>query len=526
MLDLLVRGGTVVDGSGRPGFRADVGVSGGRVVAIGHLEGSDAARVLEATELCVAPGFVDVHSHSDFTLLVDPRAQSAIAQGVTTELIGNCGHGCAPISDPELAKTNIYGYTPVERFDWSSMGEYLERLQLKRPAVNVATLVPNGNLRLAAVGLADRPAAATEVRYMAALLEESLDAGAFGLSTGLEYPAERTASPDEITALCRVVARRGGLYATHTRNRDVQAVESIAEAIAVAERAEVRLQVSHIIPRRAGDPGAWHRALELVDTTRARGLDIAFDSHTRLHGITNLSNALPPEEFALGPAELAARLTQPEARARIKRHRSLISSFGLGGWDRVFLFSSRRCPERVGKSFAELAPVGGDAIDAILDVLLAEVEDPHAVLCTCHSYEDEWLRATMRHPLGMPGSDATDLCLDGPLASATFLGAYTWAGWFFRRLVTETGDLSLEDAVRKLTSIPAQRIGLTDRGMIVEGACADLAVFDPARFCDRGTMTTPNRLADGVHHVIVNGTVALKNGSFTGHRGGSVLRSG
>ena len=526
MLDLLIRGGTVVDGSGRPGFRADVGVSGGRVVAIGDLDAREAARVLDAGELCVAPGFVDIHSHSDFTLLVDPRAQSAIAQGVTTELIGNCGHGCAPISEPELVKTNIYGYTPHERLDWTSMGEYLERLESRRPAVNVATLVPNGNLRLAALGLAERPASKAEVRYMSVLLEESLAAGAFGLSTGLEYPAERTASPDEILALCRVVQRRGGLYATHTRNRDVHAVESIAEGVAVAERAGVRLQVSHIIPRRAGDPTAWERALELVDTTRARGLDIAFDSHTRLHGITNLSNALPPEEFALGPAELAARLADPGVRARTKSHHSLISSFGLGGWDRVFLFSSPHCPDLVGRSFAELAPRGGDAFDAILDVLLAEVEDPHAVLCTCHSYEDEWLRATMRHPLGMPGSDATDLSLDGPLGSATFLGAYTWAGWFYRRLVTETGDLSLEEAVRRLTSIPAQRIGLADRGLIVEGAWADLAVFDPARFCDRGTMATPNQLADGVHHVIVNGTVARENGHFTEQRGGAILRSG
>jgi N-acyl-D-aspartate/D-glutamate deacylase len=208
----------------------------------------------------------------------------------------------------------------------------------------------------------------------------------------------------------------------------------------------------------------------------------------------------------------------------MRRHDSLISSFSLGGWDRVYLFSSERCPDMVGKSFEELAPAGGDAFDAILDVLLAEAGDPHAPMCICHSYEEEELRRTFLHPLCTVGSDATALGTDGPLADKEFLGAYTWAAWFFRRFVRETADFTVEEAVRKLAAAPADRLGLTDRGRIEDGAWADVVVFDPARFRERGTLEASNRLATGVAHVVVNGVVSMEEGVFTGDRGGRVLR--
>lgn len=523
-VDLMVRGGTVVDGTGNPRFRADVGVKSGAIVAVGDLSAIRAARVLDASHLLVAPGFIDIHSHSDFTLLVDARAQSSIGQGVTTEVIGNCGHGCAPITDAAPFRSNIYGYSSDVEVNWRTVGEYLQRLEDARPAVNVAMLVPNGNLRISVVGMAERPAAPHEVRQMARLLEAGLRAGAFGFSTGLEYPAERACSEAEISALCRVVAETGGLYATHTRNRDVGALEAIEEAVRIAEITGVRLQISHIIPRRAGVPDAPARALAVVDRARARGVDVAFDAHTRLYGITNLSVCLPPWALAEEGPGLAARLRDPQARTKMKDYPSIISSFARGGWDRVFLFKSDRCADLVGKSIRELVGPGQDPWDAIYDILLAEIVNVHSPLCLCQAYEEDDLTVTYRHPVCTIGSDATALGVDGPLATSTFLGAFTWAAWFFRRFVRERAVFTVEEAVRKLSSSPAERLGLSKRGYIGEGGRADLVVFDPGRFEDCGTLRSPNQLARGIVHVVVNGCVAFENGRFTGARGGEVLR--
>ncbi len=523
-MDLIIRGGTVVDGTGRPRFRADVGVADGMIAEVGDLSTAGAAQILDADGLVVAPGFIDIHSHSDFTLIVDPRAQSSISQGVTTEVIGNCGHGCAPMSAMEVCRGNIYGYTPGVPITWRTFSEYLARLEEVQPAVNVAALVPNGNLRLAVVGLADRAATAREISEMAKLLESGLAAGAFGYSTGLEYATERACGEAEITALCRVVAEAGGLYATHTRNRDVSALAAIEEAIRTAEQAGVRLQISHIIPRRVRGSDLASQAVALVDQARARGIDAAFDAHTRLHGITNLSACLPPWALAGDTAEIAARLRDPAARVRMKQYESIISSFGLGGWDRVTLFRSDRRPELVGRSFQELAAGAQDPWDAVYDVLLAEIDDLHRPLCLGHAYDEGDLRTTYEHPHCTIGSDATALAVDGPLAGSIFLGAFTWVGWFFRRFVREDARFTLEEAVHKLTALPAERLRLQRRGVLREGAWADVVAFDPGRFEERGTLETPNRLAEGVSHVVVNGCVTVAQGSATGRRGGAVLR--
>ena len=482
-------------------------------------------QILDATGLVVAPGFIDIHSHSDFTLLIDPRAQSQTFQGVTTELVGNCGHGCAPLGDDIDAYTgNIYGYQDLAPIDWTMMAGYLDRLEEAAPAVNVATLVPNGNLRLRAVQDVRRAANGPETKRMVCLLEEALDAGAYGFSTGLEYPAERAASEQEIIELCRVTARRDALYATHERNREVRAVEAVEEGLQAARVTGVRLQLSHIIPRRGGPQDSLERCIQLVEAAHTGGLDVEFDAHTRLHGITNLSAVLPSWATEAGPGRLRQYLADPGARDRLRRYDSIISSFGLGGWDRVALFHSGGSPGKVGYSIADLAGGGGDPFDTMYDLLLAEGDDPHGALLIVHSYDEEMLAHTFRHPLCTTESDATALCVDGPLAGTTFLGAYTWVGSFFRTMVRERGDLTLEEAVHKLTAQPADRIGLSDRGRVVKGKQADLVVFDPDVFADRGTLDNPNRLAVGVHHVLVNGRPTVLAGEETGERSGRVLR--
>ena len=519
-------GGLVVDGTGETSRSADVGVSGDRIAAIGDLSRAAAALTLDAAGMVVAPGFIDIHSHSDFTLLVDPRAQSQIYQGVTTELVGNCGHGCGPfVGDIDRFKGNIYGYQDLLDIDWRSLGEYLERLDEIRPAVNVATLVPNGNLRLAAVADVSRPATNPEIREMTKLLEEGLDAGAFGLSTGLEYPPEHHASEAEIVALCARVAARGGLYATHERERDVLAIEAVDEGIRAAMGSSVRLQLSHLIPRRGAPERALEQMIEPSEAAAADGVDVQFDAHTRLHGITNLSASLPQWALEGGPGDLAARLQDRAARERLKEYRSIIASFGLGGWDRVFLFASEGSPDAVGRSLADLTPPGADVFDTIYDLLLAEGDDPHPALVIVHSYEEDMLIETFKHPMCTTESDATALCVDGPLAGTTFLGAYTWASWFYRHMVRDGGHLSLEAAVHKLTAQPASRIGLTDRGALREGYRADITVFDPGRFAEQGSLDGPNRLAAGVQHVLVNGGPTIVSGGETGGRHGAVLRA-
>ena len=525
MFDLVIQGGRVVDGTGATAFGGDIGVTGDRITAIGDLSMAEARDTLDAAGLVVAPGFIDIHSHSDFTLLIDPRAHSQVYQGVTTELVGNCGHGCAPLGPNVEAFTgNVYGYQDVLPIDWTTMEGYLARMEEAAPAVNVATLVPNGNLRLAVVDDVRRPASGEETAGMARLLEQGLDAGAFGFSTGLEYPAEREASEEELIELCRVTARSGGLYATHERNRELLAIEAVEEGLRAAAATGVRLQLSHIIPRRGGPADSLERCIELVEAAHAGGLDVEFDAHTRLHGITNLSAVLPSWAVDGGPGRLRRYLTDPATRVRLKRYASIISSFGLGGWDRVALFCSEGSPDKVGHSIADLTPAGADPYDTMYDLLLAEGDDPHGALLIAHSYDDDMLAFTFRHPLCTTESDATALCTDGPLAGTTFLGAYTWAGSFFRTMVRERQDLTLAEAVYKLTAQPAGRIGLADRGRLLKDKQADIVVFDPDEFSDRGTLDEPNRPAVGVRHVLVNGGLTVLDGKETGSRSGRVLQ--
>lgn len=519
-LDMVIRGGTVFDGSERPPVAMDVGISGGRIVALGKIE-TEAQLSLDASGLAVAPGFIDIHSHSDYTLLVDPRAVSAIAQGVTTEVIGNCGFGCAPVGDPKLAQMAIYGFDGSVAIRWRRVGEYLDKLASVSPAVNVMTLVPNGQLRLQAVGLAERAARGKEIGVMRDRLREGMDEGAVGYSVGLEYPTEIGAGNQELVALASEAGRMDGIFAVHTRNRAKGAPAAVSEAIQIARDAQVRLQVSHLIPR-SGDIEA-QACLELVEAARNESLPIAFDMHTRRYGTTMLSTLLPPWALESGPDGLRKHLESRSSRERMKRFRSLIGS--LGDWEKVQLLD---IPGRADISRLTLAEIGRrrgrDPRDCALDILLEEAEHIHRPMVILHVNSECSQKLAFAHPLCVPGSDATTLAPDGRLAGNMFHGAYTWAAWYWRALVREWKLLKPEQAVNRLTSRPASIIGIKDRGHIGRGAYADIAVFDPQTFGERGTTFEPNKLAQGMRHVVVNGVVTLKDGIRTGARNGSVLR--
>jgi N-acyl-D-amino-acid deacylase len=512
MFDLVIRNGTLIDGSGAPGRRADVGVIADRVAVIGNVQ-AQGAEELDAAGLIVAPGFIDIHSHSDYTLLVDPRAVSSISQGVTTEVIGNCGFGCAPITDRALAAGSIYGFDGSIPLDWSTTAGYLERLEQARPAVNVVTLIPNGQLRRSVMGISGEAASADQRSAMLQLLEEGLEAGAFGYSTGLEYPAESGAPAEEIAALLEPVARRQRLYATHTRRRDAGSIQAIEEALDAARHSGVRLQISHMLPRKT-DEGELERALAAVEQARGDGICVHFDMHTRQFGFTFLSTLLPPWATAEGPQTLRRHLTDRASRERIKAHRSIVNG---GGWERVSL---------LGRPVTELAAERGvEPHDFCLDLLSADIEQLDRTMVMIQAYSADQQAHVFHHPLCMPGSDATALAPDGPLAARTFHGAYSWAAWFFRFMVRERRLMRSEEAIYRLTGLPAQVLGIDDLGIVDIGRRADFAIFHEREFAETASISSPNTLARGMRYVIVGGAICLRDGQVLNVRNGRIRRA-
>jgi N-acyl-D-amino-acid deacylase len=521
-LDFALVGGDVIDGTGAPARRENVGIYAGEIAALGNFEVGKDTPVIDARGLIIAPGFIDIHSHSDYTLLVDSRAVSSLTQGVTLEVVGNCGYGCAPILNAALAPMSVYGALKGPPLAVCSTADYLTRLEAAKPAVNVMTLVPNGQLRLGHVGVTEKPATAEQLVRMKNTLARSLEEGAVGYSTGLQYAQEIGATAAEITELCRVTAAVDGLYATHTRDRDAHAVEAIAEAIDAARDSGVRLQVSHITPRTG--LAVTEEAIRLVERARESGLDVAFDMHTRTFGFTHLKNVIPPWAHEGPPAKILERLRDPTMRAKFRRHPNLIA--GVGDWERILLTSSGKLQKMNGLSFAEIGRQWNlHPHDAAFKVLEVEFETLHEPMVILKTYDEEVLAATYRHPLCMIGSDATALALDGPLAGEVFHGAYTWASWFWRRMVRELRVVSREEAIHRLTGLPARTMRLADRGELRVGARADVAVFDPQAFGETATIDQPNRLAVGMRHVFVNGVHSLADGKLTGARAGEVIRA-
>jgi N-acyl-D-aspartate/D-glutamate deacylase len=515
-------GGEVIDGKGGPPSAVDVLIRGDRIAEVAQRGSIQADENVDCSGLLITPGFIDIHSHSDLTLLLDPRASSAVAQGVTLEVIGNCGHGCAPIRDINLARRAMYGPIPEAGFfGWRTMSGYLQRLQEERPAINVAALVPNGQLRLKHLGIAQRPAQEDELKRMCRDLENALDEGAFGFSTGLEYVQERFATREEIGALCAVVAKKKRLYATHTRDRDSLALAAIEEAIDTATEVGVRLQVSHITPR--GGMNDTEQALRVIDEARRRGLDVGFDMHTRLFGFTHLQQLLPLWVMEGAPKEIQKRLGDPFVLDAVRNHPNIIKA--VGDWSKVVLMDCAELPHLNGATFTEIAArLSTDEFSAAMRVLSAEAANLERPMVLLKTYSEEVLQATYQHTDCMIGSDATSLAPDGPLAGEKFYGAYTWTSWFLRRMVREKKALTLPEAVRRLTSLPADWMGLSDRGCVQVGFKADIAVLDWNNYGDRGSVEHPSRLAQGIRHLFVNGVPTIKDGAPTGQRAGEVLR--
>jgi N-acyl-D-amino-acid deacylase len=527
---LLIQNGLIADGTGAPAFGGEIVIERDRIVRITPTSELDrergtpreTAEVVDATGFLVTPGFIDIHSHSDHTLLADPRAFSSVNQGVTLEVVGNCGFGCFPVEDPDLARSRIYAYQDAIPISWKSAAEYFDTLEGGRPGINVVSLVPNGQLRLAVIGPDGRAATRSEQKEMRGLLEESLEAGAWGISTCLESGEEISMSEDEVAELCRSVAAGGGIHATHTRDRAEHAAEAIQEGIRTAEKAGVRLQVSHLIPDRG--IADLEECLAVVDAAADR-VDVSFDMHTRLFGIGYLYSAVPPALMQGTAHEVADRLRDPETRRQAASYRSTMSA--IGDWHRVMLLDNDIWPEYARQSVAQIASARGNSpMEAICDLLAATSDDLSRLWTVELTFTEDEQRITFPHPLCVPASDAAALAPDGPLAASSFHGAYSWASWFYRYVVREKGLLPLEEGIHKLTGQPAGILGLKDRGVLKPGAFADVAIFDSGIFADKETMFAPNEPAIGMRYVFVNGVLTLKDGALTGERAGRVLRHG
>ena len=525
--DILIRGGTVIDGSGRPGEVADVAIEGGKIARVGPASAGRAARVIDAAGLAVTPGFIDIKTHSDFTLPINPKAESKVRQGVTTEIIGHCGYSVAPVlpGKARLLADYLSGGAPWLPFRETSFPAYLDTFP--KVAVNAGMLVGHNTLRLMVMGLDDRAPTPAELQQMTDLLDEALAAGALGLSTGLFTPPGSFAEPSEIMALCAVVAWHKALYFTHIRDEANKVLEALDEAIAVARAYPIHVEIVHLKCSGVDNWGKAGEILARIERARAQGCDIDCDAYPYAAGANPLKNLLPGWVQVGGNEAMLARLAQPEARARIEAE---IADDGLNNWGRIPSWEavqvsiSPKLPQTAGRTIAQLAAArGGDPIDIVCDLL---IEDNGATRVLITSIAEDDIRTIVRSPTALVGSDGNcvaDYGIVGQgLPHPRFYGTFPR---IISRYVHDERLLPLELAIHKMTGATARAVKLRDRGLVAEGLRADVAIFDPEDFRDRATYATPHQYPSGGRTtVIVNGVVVVDNAAHTGALPGVVLR--
>lgn len=507
--DFAITGGTVVDGTGSPRRTADVAIVGDRIAAIGPGP-FPATETIDATGCIVAPGFIDLHSHADFTVLGHPGAETQLAQGVTTLVTGNCGLSPFPAHDSGQAGAQ-----------WPDAYGFGDAVTAARPAVNVGLQLGHNTLRVAVIGNEDRPPTTAELEQMCAIITESATApGVVGFSTGLIYIPGLFAQSDELCTLVAAAATAGLLYSTHMRNETSELAAAVEEAIETAERAGARLQISHLKAMGPENWGTVNRALELMDQARIRGVDVTADVYPYTASSTDLSSRLARWAVDGGLSALLERLADPETRIRIADE--LRSRFGRDiDPDGVVIAAlpSGEFHRYIGHSLSEIgADRGTDAADAALDVLAAH---QGSVSIVNHAMSEDDMRSVLAHPQVSVASDGAMLAPAGP--GRPHPRSFGTFARVLGRYVRDERTLTLEDAIRKMTSLPASRIRVTDRGMLAPSMAADVVILDPNTIEDTSTFDAPWQLARGVRDVFVNGIPTVSGGDLTGHRGGRLL---
>ena len=529
--DVLILNGRVVDGTGAPWFYGDVGINGDRISAIGELDGRKAATTIDAANLIVAPGFIDMLGQSEFNVLVDPRAASKITQGITTEITGE-GGSIAPLNDALVRSAQ----PTYDRFkvalDFRTLNEYFARLQKNKPAINLGTFVGAGGLRSYVMGAGQKPAAAGDLDQMKKLVEQAMQHGALGLSTSLQYVPGRFATTDEIVELAKVAKQHGGIYISHQRSESGQIMSSLDEVFAVAERANIAAEVWHLKTAYKANWGRMADVLKRFDEARARGLDVTANMYPYDRTSNGLDACLPLWVREGGLDQMIARLKDPSLRDRIKRDMDDANAkdwenqwYGSGGGAGVMISTVLDPALRKweGKNLVEIGKeMGKDPRDAAMDLVIADRGETSVIISIMR--EDD-VRLALANPMISIGTDSGARAEDGPFSESK---SHPRAWGSFPRVlgkyVRDERLIPLEDAIRRFTSRPAMRVGITDRGILRPGMKADVTIFNPATVRDVSTFVDPTHYSQGIEHVLVNGVAVVSGGKITDGRPGQVVR--
>jgi N-acyl-D-amino-acid deacylase len=523
---VVVVNGNVLDGTGGPAMRVDVGIIGDTIAAVGSIAPEQGRRALDAADFYVAPGFIDVHTHSDSSIFAYPSADSRVRQGITTEVTGNCGSSAAPLEGPSAEEFRAEVLEDHGVYvEWTGVDSYYQTLEQIGVATNQAMLLGQGTVRENAVGLENRGLSQGELTSVLRAVEEGLDQGAFGLSTGLEYTPGRYTPTAEIVALARLVARRGGLYASHIRNEEANLLAAVHEAIQVGRDAGVRVEISHL--KAAGRPN-WAKqraALDLIEAARSDGVDVMADAYPYTAYSTGLTIFMPSWALEGGWPQLAKRLEDPADRSRIREAYSSQIAVDPGDYDLIVLASTRSEKNRhlVGMDLVQLgAEWDLDPVDAALRLVS---EEEGRVSIVGHGMSPENVELVLAHPLVMIGSDGSSMAPTGRAAETRpHPRSYGTCPRVLGHYCRERKIFDLTTAIKKMTSMAADHVGLRDRGRIARGSKADLVVFDAAEVRDQATFDDPHQYPVGVRYVLVNGKLVVDEGHHTGVRPGMVLR--
>jgi N-acyl-D-amino-acid deacylase len=528
--DVLFAGGRVVDGTGAPWFRGDVCVAGDRIAAVGDLRTAPAKRRIDASRLVVAPGFIDMLGWSEYSVLVDNRAASKITQGITTEITGE-GTSIAPLNQRMIDEQNEvwdrYGVTP----SWRTLAEYWKVFERARPAINLGTFVGAGGARNLVIGEGERAATQEELKKMEEIVAQAMEDGAFGLSTSLVYVPDRYASTEEIIALAKVAARYGGSYITHLRSESLKVDEALDEAFRVAREARLPAQIYHLKISCKANWGRMSHLLERIEQARAQGLDVSADQYPYLAGQNGLDANLPPWVLEGGRDRMLERLRDPGVRARVKEEvlkddpRAENQYVCAGGPSGILIASvvNSGLKKYEGKTLAQIAQdEKKDPVDVLMDIVIADRGNTSAIIFIM---DEQDVRVALRHPLVSLCTDAEARATDGIFAQErSHPRAWGSAARILGKYVREEKLMALEEAVRKMTSLPASRMGLQDRGIVRPGMMADLVAFDPDTVRDVATFADPLHYSEGIPYVAVNGQLVVDGGAITAARPGRSLK--
>lgn len=526
MLDLKLVNCRIVDGTGAPWFRGEVGISEGRIALVRNTISEEAHETEDLHDQILCPGFIDMHTHSDLRVFLNPEEDAKLMQGITSALVGQDGLSVAPLSPSALPgmKQRLLGLNgALENWTWNSMAEYLSAVDGANPAANTAMLVPHGSVRASVVGWEARAATDDEIRRMAEMVEKAMEEGAYGFSTGLIYPPCLYAEEKELVALAAATAAHGGFFVVHMRNEQDYIEDALQEVISVCTKAACPLHISHL--KIAGKKN-WGRAAEVlgvIDSAREKGLEVTFDQYPYTAGSTMLDALIPPAFHVSGQKKMLEDLKNPEVRREVgdlidgKTDTVWENWIASCGWEGIFINSVHTEKSRwmEGKNLAEIASeTSRSEVDALCDLLIAE--EGKVTMTLFYGCEED-VKTIMGH-------EAMLFCSDSIVGGKPHPRAYGSAARILGHYVRETGTLSLSQAIRRMTSGPAARLGLQDRGILREGMIADLVAFDPELIAEKGTYQEPVQYPAGITSVLVSGKFAVKEGRLTGNRCGTALR--